>query len=216
MHPDKQSEREANDLKKAMLLLAMLAMVLAAVAPAYAQQGVQLAAGGDGDDLIQQCQNNLNQTIIDDSTVTGDQGNANININTGDLVNNCTQVVNNINNTNIVDKDVTKVVGFTDFEGVKKVVFFDEAEKFFFIVIDKEIIVVEKNVIVFTVDFEKVVTHEDKVVTATKTITTPTTTTTVSPEKAVVLPATGGASVIALGAGALLVAGGLLARRIVR
>src|ERR687894_1946588 len=116
MQPEKQSEREANDLKKAMLLLAMLAMVLAAVAPAYAQQGNQLAARGGGGDLIQQCQNNLNQNaaaaaevnqvnLNDGGNVTGDQGNAQVNegaavataanINTGDLVNNCMQIVNN-------------------------------------------------------------------------------------------------------------------------
>ncbi|MDQ3862092.1 MAG: hypothetical protein M3317_01060, partial [Actinomycetota bacterium] len=51
-------------MKKITLLLATLAMVLAAVAPALAQQGIQAAAGGPGNDLIQQCQNNLNQQAI--------------------------------------------------------------------------------------------------------------------------------------------------------
>jgi hypothetical protein len=218
MHPTKKFEREASDLKKVMLLLAMLAMVLAAVAPAFAQSASpgagQTAVGGSGDDVIQQCQNNLNQTNF--SFASGDVSNANIN--TGDLINNCTQIVNN---TNIFDDGAKKVVGFTKFEGVHKTVFFNVEKNFFFIIVENEVVVVEKNVIVFTVDVHKKVIPVTSTVTQevpTKVVTATTTTTATAPVAAAPteLPPTGGASVIALGVGVLLVAGGLLARRIVR
>ena len=55
--------------------------------------------------------------------------------------------------------------------------------------------------------------HVDEIVTGTVTATA---TATVAATTTTVLPETGGASLFALGAGALLVGGGLLARRIVR
>ena len=200
-----------------MLLIAMLAMVLAAAVPAFAQPTQnQLAAGGGGDDLIQQCQNNLNQAVVQEATaanagnvaVSGDVNAtaAATNVNAPLLINDCTQTVNEFNQV-FVDRggDVT-LAGFTFFEGVEQTVFFDADQNVFFIVVEGDTIIVQQNVVFFTVDLTTVVTSDVGVVTAD---------TGVLPETGGSV-LTGGSALLALGAGALLVAGGLLARRIVR
>ena len=200
-----------------MLLIAMLAMVLAAAVPAFAQPTQnQLAAGGGGDDLIQQCQNNLNQAVVQEATaanagnvaVSGDVNAtaAATNVNAPLLINDCTQTVNEFNQV-FVDRggDVT-LAGFTFFEGVEQTVFFDADQNVFFIVVEGDTIIVQQNVVFFTVDLTTVVTSDVGVVTAD---------TGVLPETGGSV-LTGGSALLALGTGVLLVAGGLLARRIVR
>jgi len=208
-----------------MLLIAMLAMVLAAAVPAFAQPTQnQLAAGGGGDDLIQQCQNNLNQAVVQEAeaanagnvAVSGDVNAtaAATNVNAPLLINDCTQTVNEFNQV-FVDRggDVT-LAGFTFFEGVEQTVFFDADQNVFFIVVEGDTIIVQQNVVFFTVDLTTVVTSDVGVVTSDVGV--------VTADTGVVLPETGGSvltggsALLALGAGALLVAGGLLARRIVR
>ena len=204
-------------MRKVMLLIAMLAMVLAAAVPAFAQPTQnQLAAGGGGDDLIQQCQNNLNQAVVQEAeaanagnvAVSGDVNAtaAATNVNAPLLINDCTQTVNEFNQV-FVDRggDVT-LAGFTFFEGVEQTVFFDADQNVFFIVVEGDTIIVQQNVVFFTVDLTTVVTSDVGVVTAD---------TGVLPETGGSV-LTGGSALLALGTGVLLVAGGLLARRIVR
>ncbi|CAN5602857.1 hypothetical protein BH24ACT18_BH24ACT18_02650 [soil metagenome] len=211
-------------MKKVMLLAAMLAMVLAASVPAFAQSvnaGDQNARGGAGADLIQQCQNNLAQENVQAAVggagtavggVSGDvnaEGGAATNVNT--IQQNCVNIANSFNevvggDTVVnIDRDVINVVGFTTFEGVEQTVFFDVTQNVFFIVVNQEIIIIDQDIVVFTVEGE--VVSPDVAVVSPDVAVTETTT---------VLPETGGASLLALGGGALLVAGGLLARRIVR
>ena len=195
-----------------MLLAAMLAMVLAAAVPAFAQSASaqaqnQVAVGGSGGDIIQQCQNNLNQAAfqdVDANAVSGDANADAVAINDGTLVNECVQDVNE--GDTFIDRDVT-VVGFTEFEEVEQTVFFDVEQNFFFIIVEGDEIVIEKNLVVFTVEIE----DEDVVSSDVSVVSSD-----VAATETEVLPETGGASLLALGAGALLVAGGLLARRIVR
>ncbi len=227
----------------------MLAMVLAAVVPAFAQQGIQAAAGGRGNDLIQQCQNNLNQTAVaandqeinqnaaNVGNVSGDQTNAQAaaqsanaaaaNVNTGDLVNYCTQVVNN--NSTVVNKYVNnkyvKVVGYTSYKKTYYPVYYNVYKNYYFTYVNKQIVYVNKNVIYYTVNvnkyYNKYVSPYYKAVSPYKSVSpyasaSASSSASVSASAAPTLPSTGGASLIALGGGVLLVAGGLLARRIVR
>ena len=204
-------------MRKVMLLVAMLAMVLAAAVPAFAQN---LAGGGRGDDLIRQSDNSLTQQCQNNvdinqggTAVTGDQTNT---VQTGDINQNCVNAVNSFNGNNLggdvdvvnVEKDVVKVVGFTKFDGVEHTVFFDVTKNVFFIVVEQEIIIIEKDIVIF---FEEKVVSPDVTVVSPDVVTPDVVTKTTT-----VLPETGGASLLALGGGALLVAGGLLARRIVR
>ena len=165
-------------MRKVMLLTAMLAMVLAATVPAFAQPNRnQLAAGGQGDDLIQQCQNNLNQDVVQnagglaaagggnggnggvvvsgDGNATGGGGgdaSADVDVtNINAVQQNCVNIANSFNEVNI-DRDVVNVVGITVFDGVEHTVFFNETTNVFFIVVNQEVIVVERDVVVLTVE----------------------------------------------------------------
>ncbi len=212
-------------MRKSLLLVTMLAMVLAAAAPAFAQQGTQVAVGGRGDDVIQQCQNNLKQTAIANASAevfaSGDaNAGAGVAINDASgatLVNQCEQEVNQ--GDTFIDKDVN-VVGFTVFKEVEQTVFFDVTKNVFFIIVEGDKIVIEKDVVVFTVEDEEVVSPDVAVVSPDVAVVTADVSVTEDVAAgAAVLPATGGTggtSLLALGAGALLVAGGLLARRILR
>ena len=151
-----------------MLLAAMLAMVLAAAAPVFAQDDITITQGDD----VQYnavCQNIIGSIGDIDQDQDG----------TADAV-------------AVDDSAAAAEVAQEQGVGIAQVnACLNQAD-------------VDGDGFVEVVEIEQVV-----VTTATATATVAATTTTVLPE-------TGGASLFALGAGALLVGGGLLARRIVR
>jgi type II secretory pathway pseudopilin PulG len=166
------SDKEVNELRKVMLLAAMLAMVLAAAAPAFAQQTAEAVAG----DVTQTQYNAVCQNIFDEITAQGAQyGNVaeELEAERGDLAQSIAQ---------------------------------------------------EQNVSVEVVN--ECLNAFGATVTATATATASATATAAAggggggATATASLPPTGGpvvpSSALALGAGALLVAGGLLARRLVR
>jgi type II secretory pathway pseudopilin PulG len=168
----KCSGKEVNELRKVMLLAAMLAMVLAAAAPAFAQQTAEAVAG----DVTQTQYNAVCQNVFDEITAQGAQYG-----NIGDL----------------------------------------EAERGDL----AQSIAQEQNVSVEVVN--ECLNAFGATVTATATATASATATAAAgggggggATATASLPPTGGpvvpSSALALGAGALLVAGGLLARRLVR
>ncbi len=162
-----------------MLLAAMLAMVLAAAAPAFAQA----TAINEGDDVQYNavCQNILgsfgditqNQSGDADATATDDSAAA---------------------------AEVAQEQGVTVAQVNQCLNDFDEDE-------DGSVEVDEEGVVV--------VAGEDEGSASASASSSASASASASAE-AEVLPETGGASLLALGAGALLVAGGLVARRIVR
>jgi competence protein ComGC len=181
-------------LKKVMLLAAMLAMVLAAAVPALAQSVTQVGEGNVA------CVQTAVQQQVANTQVTEDGDNLN--------------VQNISQECNIAVEQVTEVVH----EDVK--------------VVHKAGKVVPLKVVHKAGKVEVVAADVQYSATATATATAsassapaavqyqysaPTASASASASSAAVeLPPTGGSSLIALGAGVLLVAGGLLARRIVR
>ena len=153
-------------MRKVMLLAAMLAMVLAAAAPVFAQDIT--ITQGDETQYNAVCQNIIGSI--------------------GDITQNQSGAADSI----AID-DSAAVAQVAQEQGVT---------------------VEQVNACLnqFDVDADGFV-HVDEIVTGTVTATA---TATVAATTTTVLPETGGASLFALGAGALLVGGGLLARRIVR
>jgi hypothetical protein len=221
-----------------MLLVAMLAMILVAAAPVLAQDtqdldaeqcqvilgdltggagGVAIADASGGDvsvTVINRCEQIIEQTIIN-RTDTGDaNGGGGISGGGGDVV------VSGSGGDVVIGGGGIKTVGTTVFEGAAVPVFVDKAGAHFIVVKD-EPVVIEKGAVTFVktadvtnVQYQKkatnvqyqykagVVQYQDAAPVKKTTLT--------------VLPDTGGASLITLGAGTLLVAGGMLARGIVR
>ena len=194
-------------MKKVMLLAAVVAMVLAAAVPAFAQSVIQV-----GDNNVACVQTAVQNNIVGNDSP---QGNGNAQANQyGDNV-----IINNISNTsaqaiaqecNITVEQVNAVA--------KKHLAFNKAG---------EVVVVKKHVATATAtasakaadvqykaadvqykaaDVQYKAAAVQYQYASAKASAAPT----------AVLPETGGSSLIALGAGVLLVAGGLLARRIVR
>ena len=151
-------------MRKVMLLAAMLAMVLAAAAPAFAQA----TAINEGDDVEYNavCQNILGS--VGDITNTQD-GNAD-----GVAVDDSAAAAEVAQEQGVTIEQVNECLNNADLDG-DGVVDVVELEEFGVVVVGSA-----------------------------------------SAAAATTLPETGGASLFALGAGALLVAGGLVARRIVR
>ena len=193
-------------MRKLLLLAAMLAMVLVVASPALAQQNQQQFAEDVGGDVTQ-CQNqaanvNLQYQSAGDVTQTINQ---NCFANAGGEVE---QIAFK------KDGGTFKTVGTTFVKDAKAPVWVDKTGTFFTWVKD-EVVVLEKDVVTF---FPTVVKKD--VAAVQYQYAGPAQyqyAKGVAPLKIAVLPDTGGASLITLGAGALLVAGGLLAaRRIVR
>ena len=154
-------------MRKVMLLAAMLAMVLAAAAPVFAQDDITITQG-DETQYNAVCQNIIGSI--------------------GDITQNQSGAADSI-----AIEDSAAVAEVAQEQGVT-------VEQ------------VNECLNNFDADADGFV-HVDEIVTGTVTATV------VSgggAAAAAVLPPTGGASLFALGAGALLVVGGLLARRIVR
>jgi hypothetical protein len=222
-------------LRKLLLLAAMLAMVLAAAAPALAQQSQVAVESGGGGINQAQCQNQAfagNQLQYQSA---GDQtSNTVINQN---CVANAGGEVEQLNiqqgtaggDTNVVSGGKKFVatgtsgknfaaVGTTTFKSASVPVFVDNSGKFFTLVNNKVAVVQKPSVTFFktatttnvqyqysgAVQYQYAGAAQYQYAAAVK------------PLNIAVLPDTGGAPLITLGAGALLVAGGLLARRIVR
>ena len=215
-----------NELRKLMLLAAMLAMVLVAAAPALAQntQTQYQNADVDGDEnltqqqaaqIVQDCRTILNNQygeIGGDVDITGAECQAIINqVQAGDDALGAVNAVNggvdevveddavedDVVEDDVVEEEVVLAPAEdaidNDEDGVV-----DEAD-------GTEVEVVETNAVD---DDEDGAVDEDGelvVVVAEEEVVD---------EDAAVLPDTGGASLFTLGAGALLVGGGLLARRI--
>jgi hypothetical protein len=219
-------------LKKLMLVAAMLAMVLAVAAPALAQFGGNdqsqyqynqqesgdvttggvSATGGDGS-IVQQCAAVLNQVN------TGNQSNQ--------------QAAQQYQYQPQEDVVTDGVIGAGDEAVTEEVDGVEQQENAGYQYINQE----SDQSIAFDADQQQycanVVAQANNNAVNTTTTTPGTTSTTTTITRgggasgggasgggggvtATVLPATGGASLLALGAGALLVAGGLVARRIVR
>jgi LPXTG-motif cell wall-anchored protein len=192
-------------LKKVMLLAAVVAMVLAAAVPALAQTVTQI-----GDNNIACVQTAVQQNIVSQGNGNaqanqyGDNIIANSNINAQAIAQEC----------NITVEQVNAVA--------KKGLTFNKAGK----------VAVVKKTATATASASasapaKVQYKAAKTVTASASAAAPTQYqykaaaaqyqyASASAAPAAELPSTGGSSLIALGAGVLLVAGGLLARRIVR
>ncbi|AHY47626.1 Hypothetical Protein RradSPS_2343 [Rubrobacter radiotolerans] len=192
-------------MKKVMLLGAMLAMVLTVAAPAVAQDNNSINNSGNTNVQYQEqdCSviiEQYNQAIAGDAIASGDGAvaetaavvNAPISV-----VQNCVQAggdaVGAVGGNVAVPGDDGKV--YYDDKG--EVVYYDDA---------KDVYHYQSGEVVHEVYDDSgavVYTHDSGAAAAASDVYS-------------VLPDTGGASLIALGAGALLVAGGLLARRIVR
>jgi hypothetical protein len=167
-------------MKKVMLLAAMLAMVLAAAAPAFGQA----VAIDEGDDVEY---NAVCQNIIGGF---GDITQAQYGDADAVAVDDSAAAAEVAQEQGVTIEQVNECLNNFDLNG---------------------------DGVVTVVEIKKAGVVAKKVVTATATATATTTATTKSTTTA--LPATGGPAVsgaMALGAGVLLVAGGLLARRIVR
>jgi len=180
-------------LKKVMLLAAMLAMVLAAAVPAYAQTVTQI---GDGN--IACVQTAVNQNVVSQGNGNaqanqyGDNIIANSNINAQAIAQECNIEVEQVNT--VVNKHLK-----VDEDG--KVVIVKHAVKH-----------VATASATASASAAPVVQYQyDAAAVQYQYVTA-----SAAPAAEAELPATGGSSLIALGAGVLLVAGGLLARRIVR
>jgi hypothetical protein len=178
-------------------------------ADASADGGTAIADASGGDvsvTVINRCEQIIEQTIIN-RTDTGDA-------NGGDVV------VSGSGGDVVIGGGGIKTVGTTVFEGAAVPVFVDKAGAHFIVVKD-EPVVIEKGAVTFfktadvtNVQYQKkatnvqyqykagVVQYQDAAPVKKTSLT--------------VLPDTGGASLITLGAGTLLVAGGMLARGIVR
>ncbi len=167
-------------MRKVMLLAAMLAMVLAAAAPAFAQANIDVE--GDDTEYNGVCQNILGSVNTGDNTASADATTG-----TG------TETGNNSN----VAVDSDAMADIAQDSGVSV----EQANECFNVAdLDADGVLTTGELEKFGVVTAAVVQYEGSA-SASATAT---------------LPETGGASLIALGAGALLVAGGLVARRIVR
>ena len=154
-------------MRKAMLLAAMLAMVLAAAAPAFAQ-----AVGGNVDIQYVDC-----SQVQAAAAAQGQYGDA----------------------TADADASAGDFASAADADAVAEIA--------------QELGITQAQVNACLGGIDNDVNGDDGGATTTVTVTTTATSTATA---AAELPSTGGTSLLALGAGALLVAGGLLARRIVR
>jgi hypothetical protein len=163
-------------MRKVMLLAAMLAMVLAAAVPAFAQDEVEYNAVcqniiGSIGDINQSQSGSANAVATDDSSAAADVAQS----------------------QGVTIEQVNNCLNEADLDG------------------DGEVTVVE---------LEKFTKHVTTVSASSSSSASSSASTAAeaqySTPAATVLPETGGASLLALGAGALLVAGGLVARRIVR
>ncbi|HEX5847665.1 MAG TPA: LPXTG cell wall anchor domain-containing protein [Rubrobacter sp.] len=196
-------------MKKVMLLAAVVAMVLAAAVPAFAQNTGQV------NDADVACVQTALQGDVAQAAAGGQYDGDASNVNIQTIAQECNIAVSQVNS---VVNDVTKVD--------------DHGKKFFVDDHGKKVVVVDHG--------KKVVVHKasaSATASATAKASAPavveyeykasapaaveyeykaTATATASAAPAAELPETGGSSLIALGAGVLLVAGGLLARRIVR
>ena len=183
-------------MRKVMLLAAMLAMVLAAAAPVFAQDG-DVVTGGDSTQYNAVCQNIIG-SIGDITAVQEGEANAG---NASDL------------------DDSAAIAEVAQEQGVSVAQVNECLNNFATVTPAGKKVVWIKG--------KKFVVVHGKTVTATATATptatvaaqvqyAPPTATATATAAAATLPETGGASLFALGAGALLVGGGLLARRIVR
>ena len=179
-------------MRKVMLLAAMLAMVLAAAAPVFAQDG-DVVTGGDNVQYNAVCQNIIgsigdisadqdgeaaagNASEVDDSAVVAEVAQEQ-----GVSVAQVNECLNNFATVTPAGKKVVWIKG-------------------------KKFVVVHGKTVTATATATATVAAQAQYGTATATATA----------AAATLPETGGASLFALGAGALLVGGGLLARRIAR
>jgi len=183
-------------LKKVMLLAAVVAMVLAAAVPALAQTVTQI---GDGN--IACVQTAVQQNIVSQGNGNaqanqyGDNIIANSNINAQAIAQECNINVEQVNA--VAKKELT----------VNKA---------------GEVVVVKKDVATATAAADVQYKAADVQYKAADVqykaaaVQYQYASATAAPAAKVELPPTGGSSLIALGAGVLLVAGGLLARRIVR
>ncbi len=172
-------------MRKVMLLAAMLAMVLAAAAPAFAQDVIAI---DEGDDVEYNavCQNILGS--VGDITNTQD-GDADA-VATDDSA----AAAEVAQSQDVTIEQVNECLNEADLDADGEVTVV-EIEKF--------------GVAVATVTASASASTAAEVQYKTASATA-------SASAATELPETGGASLLALGAGALLVAGGLVARRIVR
>ncbi len=206
-----------NELRKLMLLTAMLAMVLVAAAPALAQNTNAALQYGDENlnqqqaaSIVQDCRTILNNQygeIGGDVDITGAE---------------CQAIINQVQAGDDALGAVAAVTG-----GVDEVVEDDAVEDD---VVEEEVVVApeedaidndEDGVVdeadgteVEVVETNAVDDDEDGAVDEDGELVVVVAEEEVADEDAAVLPDTGGASLFTLGAGALLVGGGLLARRI--
>ena len=206
-------------MRRVMLLAAMLAMVLAAAAPVLAQD-VNVETG-DSVEYNAVCQNiageinaiAVNTANADASAEAGDDAVAIAEIaQDNDLT--VAQVNECLNNFETVTVTVTPT-GTPDATVIakKKVIWIDG--KKFWVIEGKTITADVKKWGTASAWAKKWITvSPSPSVVVKKTVTA--TAKATSTAKVAVLPETGGASLLALGAGALLVGGGLVARRIVR
>jgi LPXTG-motif cell wall-anchored protein len=184
-------------LKKVMLLAAVVAMVLAAAVPAWAQtQAAAVAQEGNGNiACVQQAMNNNNQVAV------SQYGDA-ININAQAISQNCNITVEQ---ANAIAKKAFTVNKAGEVVVVKKaapdVVVKKAAADVQYKAADVQYKAAAPSVVQYQYQAAAV---QYQYATAKAAAAAPT------------LPETGGSSLIALGVGVLLVAGGLLARRIVR
>ena len=230
-------------MRKILLLVSMLALALFVASPAMAEDK---GGADDGDDVVVSGDTNTNENENINNNNNENNVDVDVNVNNEVVVNlaNFNTNVNTIiiGGIKVVDlnKDGVITVFECDQQGVsksaaltfhKKVV----VEKDFFVkdstIVVKDSTVVTGDTVVkdtgttvvsgdtkvvegetTVVPGETTVVSGDTTVVSGDTTTTAGTTTTTT----AVLPETGGSSLLALGAGALLVAGGLLARRIVR
>ncbi len=184
-----------------MLLAAMLAMVLAAAVPAFAQEV-------EGDDNIvnspfcNQVQNvQVIQSQYGDSFASADDESQAIAVAANELGVEQSQVLNCFVGDNFGEN--TQGGAIDDSVGVVEVD--DEGSASASAVADDD----DATVVQYDDDAAVVqYQYDDGSASASASV--------VADDDVVVLPETGGASLLALGAGALLVAGGLLARRLVR
>jgi len=179
-----------------MLLAAMLAMVLAAAVPALAQSVTQV-----GEDNVA-----CVQTAVQQNIVSQGNGNAQANQNGDNVIANANLNFQSISQEcNIAVEQVTEVV-HKDLEVVHK------AGKVEVVAADVQY----KATASATATATATASASSAPAAVQYQYAAPTASATASATAAAELPPTGGSSLIALGAGVLLVAGGLLARRIVR
>ena len=184
-------------MKKLMLLAAMLAMVLVAAAPAFAQdQTSGDATGGDvaiANELGNQCVQIINQQNTGNVQQEQEVEQNLTQINTIMASLNIQNVTGDVNAEQNIDQTVTQ-------EGIEQIVNAEQnCEQALAVVQGEgeakaEVKAEEKKAEAKAGEMKKEEKKEEKKM----------------------LPATGGASLFALGAGALLVTGGLVARRIIK